>query len=586
MLTRGWSQLSTHENDGTEAHECLLRRSLPIEFSSNRIKQLFEKSARKRGFDIVYMGHSGILSIRRPSIFSFWRLSESFSRLRHLCAPAHLQQNEASKNTKTVVLRMLWRAMPADKSISVVVDGLSLPERTRAIAVVQDFAAALAKESVVWEMKNGQSGKDDSVFCGECKNGHEGVAGNPPATASGTVLSPPSRAVTMPNTRDEAYENARAMEREKEAVKAENLRMKMAQEKQKVRERERKNNARSNSAGSIPIGGVGSFRGGKSALGPPVFGEEAERRRQQEQEEEAENGSNSNRQSKMEASTYYHIHRILCSDSYSLGKMIAEFITQFEFKYGEPAQAYSLLPKPTHECSEMIETAVNVLTSQYNFGREHAELLPLVRPAVERFFFNKLYETISPLYNRLYETDNRRFAEKAKRLEALSASALFSSLELKRRYWLVPENEPNDAMPESTAGSIPELHFKSQSAVPYSEAIRSLQRLEHLYTPREKLDCIVQTFSLMRACVVDFWKGKEELVAMDDELPIFIYIMIRAQLEYPFSEHAMLIDSLPPAVRMESEGKDLVTFESAAKYINFEWPHSDFTTPVVTANIL
>jgi len=40
----------------------------------------------------------------------------------------------------------------------------------------------------------------------------------------------------------------------------------------------------------------------------------------------------------------------------------------------------------------------------------------------------------------------------------------------------------------------------------------------------------------MRAGVIDFHKGQEELASMDDELPIVIYIILMADVENLFTE--------------------------------------------------
>jgi hypothetical protein len=45
---------------------------------------------------------------------------------------------------------------------------------------------------------------------------------------------------------------------------------------------------------------------------------------------------------------------------------------------------------------------------------------------------------------------------------------------------------------------------------------------------------MMRTF--MKLEVYDFYKGKEELVSMDDELPIYIYIVLNSDVENIFAE--------------------------------------------------
>ena len=40
----------------------------------------------------------------------------------------------------------------------------------------------------------------------------------------------------------------------------------------------------------------------------------------------------------------------------------------------------------------------------------------------------------------------------------------------------------------------------------------------------------------MRTTVLDYWKSKEELATMDDELPVVIYIVVMSSVESLASE--------------------------------------------------
>ncbi len=59
--------------------------------------------------------------------------------------------------------------------------------------------------------------------------------------------------------------------------------------------------------------------------------------------------------------------------------------------------------------------------------------------------------------------------------------------------------------------------------------------------------------SMMRACVFDFFKGKEELVGMDDELPIVIYIIFKADVPNIYSELSYVEDFVKFDVSVENE---------------------------------
>jgi hypothetical protein len=61
--------------------------------------------------------------------------------------------------------------------------------------------------------------------------------------------------------------------------------------------------------------------------------------------------------------------------------------------------------------------------------------------------------------------------------------------------------------------------------VPYIESIELLNKLPTLLTPLDKLNCLLTSMASMRTTVIDYWKSKEELDTMDDELPIVIYVV-------------------------------------------------------------
>jgi len=58
---------------------------------------------------------------------------------------------------------------------------------------------------------------------------------------------------------------------------------------------------------------------------------------------------------------------------------------------------------------------------------------------------------------------------------------------------------------------------------PYAEAIKALEKIQDSTNPREKLNHVNECFNVMKTTIVDHYKGKVELEAMDDILPIFIY---------------------------------------------------------------
>ena len=71
---------------------------------------------------------------------------------------------------------------------------------------------------------------------------------------------------------------------------------------------------------------------------------------------------------------------------------------------------------------------------------------------------------------------------------------------------------------------------------PYQNAIDSFNTVTKFQTPLEKLNAFLSWVSLMKTDVVDYWKNKEEIGTMDDELPIIVFIVSRSTVPNLFAE--------------------------------------------------
>jgi len=67
--------------------------------------------------------------------------------------------------------------------------------------------------------------------------------------------------------------------------------------------------------------------------------------------------------------------------------------------------------------------------------------------------------------------------------------------------------------------------------VPYGESIEIFNKVASLTTPLEKLNSWLSSIASMKTTVLDYWKSKEELETMDDELPVVIYIVAMSNVE-------------------------------------------------------
>ena len=97
-----------------------------------------------------------------------------------------------------------------------------------------------------------------------------------------------------------------------------------------------------------------------------------------------------------------------------------------------------------------------------------------------------------------------------------------------------------------------EGEITKREIMPYYESIKTLNKLELTTMPREKLLILRQAYSHMKTAVVDHWKGKKELLAMDDQLPLLIYVLSMSTVTHPAAQFHFLEDYL----RMQNKGFD------------------------------
>lgn len=88
--------------------------------------------------------------------------------------------------------------------------------------------------------------------------------------------------------------------------------------------------------------------------------------------------------------------------------------------------------------------------------------------------------------------------------------------------------------------------------------------------------CLSSSFEKLKTCVVDHHKGKFELSAMDDVLPLTIYVVAMANLHTPSSHKNMMEDYLRCNQRgYDLERKLLCNFDGAVRYVCNDWELDD-----------
>jgi hypothetical protein len=291
--------------------------------------------------------------------------------------------------------------------------------------------------------------------------------------------------------------------------------------------------------------------------------------------EEEEEGSQT--KSNLESHSIYHFNKILSSDAYTLGKKVSDFIKDFLLNYRNIEESSQLLPQPIESIMLMTNEAVETLFMEFNYGKnETRRMMPFCRFSVEKYIFEKLYSTLNALYLHKNIESIDKFHAKKTKISENSLETVLKSLDIKKRLWLINEKNGKGShhkSKESNGASELErrLYQLADNEIPYSSATNELDKLEKLWNPREKLNCLLMMQSLMRSCVVDFYKGKEELQSMDDELPITIFIVLNTKNTNLAADLNFIEDYISRAAEFDYEQKLITNLKCAIQYISNEW---------------
>ncbi len=194
----------------------------------------------------------------------------------------------------------------------------------------------------------------------------------------------------------------------------------------------------------------------------------------------------------------------------------------------------------------MTNEIVKDLYSNYNISGNNKNLMQFCRSSVEKYIFGKIYTKLFEMYQLKYSETDKLFAKRSLITKATNPIKVLKSLGVNKKFIIIDgfkfstssskydfKNNLNESCSSSNISESEEVsecstprqepHNWETDEMPYHESIKALERISSFTSAREKLDCVIDFFSNMKASIVDFWKGKVELTTMDDILPLCIY---------------------------------------------------------------
>eukprot|EP01113_Clastostelium_recurvatum_P034362 TRINITY_DN4653_c0_g1_i8.p1 TRINITY_DN4653_c0_g1~~TRINITY_DN4653_c0_g1_i8.p1 ORF type:complete len:919 (-),score=226.83 TRINITY_DN4653_c0_g1_i8:34-2394(-) len=183
--------------------------------------------------------------------------------------------------------------------------------------------------------------------------------------------------------------------------------------------------------------------------------------------------------------------------------------------------------------------------------------LTFTRAAITDTLFPFIYDDVFYMYVKDFPEEDAVQARKNNQFLTLSPA----HLAIKEKFWLHMWAD------EDNMSGNGEMIMMA----PYQAAVDTLKKLPTLNSPVQKVRCLVQTADAIYKCIQDHWKGRvaaEELVVGGDELlPIFSYVVIKANIPGVYSESMFMQDYIGDEEARTLEGYLLVTFQTALAFV-------------------
>ena len=257
--------------------------------------------------------------------------------------------------------------------------------------------------------------------------------------------------------------------------------------------------------------------------------------------------------SNKKANQYYEIYKTLSNTEYDLGKSIMNFIENFRNKCNDitsPESEEKIEDINTKqmmaEIVKMIELSTNTLNCNFNNINNYNS--SFFTTASEQFIFNKIYQYLFNVYNKKYKNENEEYLSVKKEInKCMNIKEIVNNVGINEKY-------------------------KGNDDYPYKNVIETINKISYEKYIKNKFKILTQSSLEMRSYILEYTTGKDELVSMDDELPIIIYISTQINVDNLFAELNMVDDYIKCTMRDDLVQNKMVTnLLSGLLFISKNW---------------
>ncbi|XP_011487920.1 alsin-like isoform X3 [Oryzias latipes] len=237
------------------------------------------------------------------------------------------------------------------------------------------------------------------------------------------------------------------------------------------------------------------------------------------------------------------------SDRRLLQQAVAEvkvYLTHFysivRFLFSGLQEDGSVLPEPASHSSNSRSNSMNEWQSVLVVSCSSL-LLPLLLP--------RLYPPLFELYCQQEEQEEAQYWQRIITFNKQPDQSLLSFLEVQEKFW------PHWML---ILGEKKQIVSSSKDAC-FVSAVETLQQISTTFTPGDKLLVIQETFKELKA-EANLSLHRDVLWCMDDLLPLFMYVVIRARIRNLKAEVSLIEDLMDPNIQHGEMGLMFTTLQA------------------------
>lgn len=232
--------------------------------------------------------------------------------------------------------------------------------------------------------------------------------------------------------------------------------------------------------------------------------------------------------------SYYQVSRFLSNSEVPAGQMFLAFLEEFKNKFVDIEQTVTRVKELHNMLRNSIDSVNEVISPS---------VTQFSRLSVEKYVYSKLFPFVKEVYLHKKSVICSVLGEKREKYTGKTDTELMQILDIKEKFCIRGNERP------------------------YSTAIECLNGTEKYTSPIDKLNCILESTTHMKTTVIDYWKGKQELETMDDQLPVIIFIVFKVTIPTFPAQIEFLLDYTRANNGMDNEHRLLINYDAAISYI-------------------